>query len=332
MRAHPRRRAPGHHREPGRRDPGRAPAGRCRSPRPGTTWPPSTWPTCAGSTPSSATPATKITAAVRASGTSLTDIFGVGAVIAATVIGDVADITRFPTADRFASYNGTAPIEVSSGRRKIYRLSMRGNRRLNHAIHMAAVTQIAHKNSDGRAYYQRKLAEGKTPAEARRALKRKISNTIYARLLADARAQAAGPGGQPGNDTESSAAGSHPARQLFGQATPEPADSLRPPARASRSRQLGSSVRSASCVAPHSHSSATLFRGVQRAAGLRVVLCVHRPTLTAGTGRQLAWSDAYRRMLAPRWPPLSGLLMEPRRPPRMGRSRRGLRRAQHVTR
>jgi transposase len=178
----------------------------------------------------------KITAAVRASGTSLTQVFGVGPVIAATVIGDTGDVSRFPTADRFASYNGTAPIEVSSGRRKIYRLSMRGNRRLNHVIHMAAVTQIAHKNSQGRAYYLRKIAEGKTPAEARRALKRKISNTIYARLLADATKQTAGPGGQPGNDTESSAAGSHPARQLFGQATPEPADSLRRPATAGTRR------------------------------------------------------------------------------------------------
>jgi transposase len=154
------------------------------------------------------------------------------------VIGDVADPARFRTADRFASYNGTAPIEVSSGRRKIYRLSQRGNRRLNHAIHMAAVTQIAHKHSPGHAYYQRKLAEGKTPAEARRALKRKISNAIYARLRADARRtatpQEAGPGGQPGNDSASSAAGSHPARQLFGQATPEPATTLRRPARPSR--------------------------------------------------------------------------------------------------
>jgi len=186
---------------------------------------------------------TKITAAVRASGTSLTQVFGVGPVIAATVIGDVATITRFPTADRFASYNGTAPIEVSSGSRKIYRLSMRGNRRLNHAIHMAAVTQIAHKNSQGHAYYQRKLAEGKTPAEARRALKRKISNTIYARLQADARPRAAGPGGQPGNDPESSATGSHPEHQLFGQATPEPADSLRQPARPNRRKALAASSR-----------------------------------------------------------------------------------------
>ena len=113
---------------------------------------------------------------------------------------------------------------------------MRGNRRLNHVIHMAAVTQIAHKHSDGHAYYQRKLAEGKTPAEARRALKRKISNAIYARLQADARARAAGPGGQPGNDSASSAAGSHPERQLFGQATPRPAATLRPPARPSRKK------------------------------------------------------------------------------------------------
>ena len=171
----------------------------------------------------------QLTVAVRACGTSLTQVFGVGPVIAATVIGDVADISRFPDADRFASCNGTAPIEVSSGSRKIWRLSMRGNRRLNHVIHMAAVTQIAHKHSDGHAYYQRKLAEGKTPSEARRALKRKISNAIYARLLADARPRAAGPGGQPGNGSVSSAAGSHPERQLFGPATPEPATTLRPP-------------------------------------------------------------------------------------------------------
>jgi transposase len=106
---------------------------------------------------------------------------------------------------------------------------MRGNRRHGHVIHMAAVTQIAHKHSDGHAYYQRKVAEGKTPSEARRALKRKIRNAIYARLLADERPRAAGPGGQPGNGSASSAAGSHPERQLFGQATPEPATTLRRP-------------------------------------------------------------------------------------------------------
>ena len=135
----------------------------------------------------------KLTAAVRASGTTLTQIFGVGPVVAATVIGAVRDVTRFPGRDHFAAYNGTAPIEVSSGTAKIYRLSRRGNRRLNHVIHMAAVTQIRYRHSDGRAYYDRKLAEGKTPKEALRALKRRVSDAIFARLQADARRAAAQP-------------------------------------------------------------------------------------------------------------------------------------------
>jgi transposase len=174
----------------------------------------------------------KLAVAVRASGTTLTDLFGVGPVVAATVIGDTGDVNRFPSRDHFASYNGTAPIEVSSGNRKINRLSLRGNRRINHAIHMAAITQIRHAHSDGRAYYDRKLAEGKTHKEALRCLKRRISDALYARLCADARQAAetpvAGPGGQPGNDSGSSAAGSHPVNRLFGQATPEPSLTLRP--------------------------------------------------------------------------------------------------------
>src|SRR5215831_14624665 len=145
----------------------------------------------------------KLAAAVRASGTSLTGIFGVGPVIAGTVIGDVRQVFRFGSRDHFAAYNGTAPVEVSSGGRQVYRLSLRGNRRLNHAIHMAAITQIRHKHSQGRAYYDKKLAEGKTHKEALRALKRRISDAIYAALVADARQAAAtcpqGPGGQPGN-------------------------------------------------------------------------------------------------------------------------------------
>jgi transposase len=169
----------------------------------------------------------KLAVAVKASGTSLTGIFGVGPVVAATVIGDADGVARFASRDHFAAYNGTAPVEVSSGNRKIYRLSLKGNRRLNHAIHMAAITQIRHRHSDGRAYYDKKLAEGKTHKEALRSLKRQISNTIYARLQADAQSAAStaatGPGGQPGNDSDSSAAGSHPERRLFGQATPEPA-------------------------------------------------------------------------------------------------------------
>jgi hypothetical protein len=175
----------------------------------------------------------KLAAAVQAAGTTLTEVFGVGPVIAATVIGQVGDISRFATRDRFAAYNGTAPIEVSSGKRKVYRLSRRGNRRLNHAVHMAAVTQVRYPHSGGRAYYDKKLAEGKTAKEALRALKRQVSDALYKHLRADAaRAAAAGstmsPGGQAGNDSVASAAGSHPRRQLFGQATPGPAPTLRP--------------------------------------------------------------------------------------------------------
>jgi transposase len=172
----------------------------------------------------------KLAAAIRACGSTVTEVFGVGPVVAATVIGDVRDVSRFASRDRFAAYNGTAPIEVSSGNRVVHRLSRRGNRRLNHVIHMAAITQVRYRHSDGRAYYDKKLAEGKTPKEALRALKRQVSDAIYKRLKADA-ARAAGcagsPGGHAGNDSVASAAGSHPERRLFGQATPGPAPTLR---------------------------------------------------------------------------------------------------------
>ena len=152
--------------------------------------------------------------------------------IAGTIVGDVGDVARFPGRDHFASYNGTAPVEVSSGNRKVHRLSLRGNRRINHAIHMAAITQLRHKHSEGRAYYDKKVADGKTHKEALRSLKRKISDAIFARLQADARQAAAartkGPGGQPGNGSDSSAASSHPERQLFGPATPGPDTTIRP--------------------------------------------------------------------------------------------------------
>ncbi len=177
----------------------------------------------------------KLTAAVRASCTTLTDVFGVGPVVAGTIIGDIGDVSRFPGPDHFAAYNGTAPVEVSSGNRKVHRLSLRGNRRINHAIHMAAITQLRYKHSPGRAYYDKKTGEGKTHKEALRSLKRRISDAVFTRLQADARqvavARANGPGGQPGNDSDSSAADSHPERQLFGQATPGPTATLRAAAR-----------------------------------------------------------------------------------------------------
>ena len=129
----------------------------------------------------------KLAAAVRASGTTVTEIFGVGPAVAAAVLGDVGDIARFASPDSFAAYNGTAPVEVSSGNRVVYRLSLRGNRRMNHAVHMAAVTQIRYRHSKGRVYYDKKIAEGKTSKEALRALKRQVSDALYQRMKADAR-------------------------------------------------------------------------------------------------------------------------------------------------
>jgi transposase len=130
---------------------------------------------------------TRIRAAIRASGTSVTDLFGVGPIIAAALIGYTGDVGRFGNRDRFAAYNGTAPVEFSSGGRVVHRVSERGNRQLNHAIHMAAICQLRQPHSDGRAYFDRRVADGKTSREALRALKRHISNAIYRQLVADAR-------------------------------------------------------------------------------------------------------------------------------------------------
>ena len=124
----------------------------------------------------------RITRIVAASKTTLTDLYGVGPIIAATVLGYVGDIHRFASRDQFAAYNGTAPIEASSGSHIVHRLSRRGNRQLNHAIHMAAVTQIRNHGTTGRIYYERKIAEGMARKSALRAL----------------------------NDSASSATGSHP--------------------------------------------------------------------------------------------------------------------------
>jgi len=127
---------------------------------------------------------TLIRTAVAATDTTVTGIYGVGPIVAAFLIGYTADIDRFASADHYAAYNGTAPVEVSSGGKKRHRLSMRGNRVLNHAIHMAAVTQIRH-DTPGRVYYDKKQAEGKTRKEALRALKRRVSDVVYQRLVAD---------------------------------------------------------------------------------------------------------------------------------------------------
>jgi transposase len=104
----------------------------------------------------------------------------------ARLIGYTGDVRRFTTRDQFASYAGVAPVERSSGGRIFFRLSRRGNRQLNHAIHMVAICQIRQTNSEGRIYFEKKVAEGKTKREAIRSLKRHVSNAVYRQLLIDA--------------------------------------------------------------------------------------------------------------------------------------------------
>ena len=108
-----------------------------------------------------------------------------GEVRAALILGHSGDVTRFVSRHHYASYNGTAPIEASSGARKRHRLNNRGNRQLDRAIHMIAISQIR-SDTAGRAYYQRKLDERKSKKEALRALKRRISDAVYRQLLIDA--------------------------------------------------------------------------------------------------------------------------------------------------
>lgn len=126
----------------------------------------------------------RVRAAVKEACTTLTKLFGVGPILAAKIIGQVGTIARFPTKAHFASYTGTAPIEASSGDVVRHRLSRIGNRKLNHALHMIAIVQIRHA-TNGRTYYCRKVAEGKSDKEALRCLKRRISDAVFKALSAD---------------------------------------------------------------------------------------------------------------------------------------------------
>ena len=126
----------------------------------------------------------RIAVAVEAAKTSVVEVYGVGPIVAAIVVGQSGDVSRFATRHHYASYTGTAPIEASSGPTKRHRLNPRGNRQLNHALHLAAITQIRN-DTPGRAYYDRKIAAGKSKKEALRALKRRISDAVYRQLVAD---------------------------------------------------------------------------------------------------------------------------------------------------
>jgi transposase len=169
----------------------------------------------------------ELRALVAATGTGLLDLNGIGPSGAARLLVEVADITRFPNRDHFASWNGTAPIDASSGDHVRHRLSRAGNRQINRVLHIMATVQLRNP-TEGRAYYDRRKADGKTSMEAMRALKRRLSNIVYKTMVDDAITHAVadartGPGGQRGNDSDSSAAGSHPHTSSSDKPLPGPA-------------------------------------------------------------------------------------------------------------
>ena len=166
--------------------------------------------------------------AVTDRGSRLMDIHGVGPVGAARILADVGDVARFSDRKRFASWTGTAPLEASSGEHVRHRLSRAGNRRMNHVLHVAAIVQIRH-DTEGRAYYRRKLAAGRSPLEALRCLKRRLSDVVYRQLVAEAREAGASPGGHCGASLPSSAVDLPPHIDTSDQPQPGPAQPTLPP-------------------------------------------------------------------------------------------------------
>ncbi|GAB2630346.1 IS110 family RNA-guided transposase [Nocardia goodfellowii] len=155
-------------------------------------------------------------------GSTLMDLHGIEPSSAARLLADTADIHRFASRDRFASWNGTAPLDASSGDQQRHRLSRAGNRKINRVLHIMAIVQLRNHTA-GRVYYDARKAGGKTSMEAMRALKRRLSNVVYTRMLADQqRCELAGPGGQSGTTTDSSATGSNPSTDPSDKPQPGP--------------------------------------------------------------------------------------------------------------
>ena len=162
--------------------------------------------------------------AVADTGSTLMGLHGIGPSSAARLLIEVGDVARFPDRNHFASWNGTAPLDASSGDQTRHRLSRAGNRQINRALHVMAVVQLRNP-TEGRTYYDRRKAAGKTSMEAMRSLKRRLSDIVYRTMLVDALAKGASPGGQRGASLTSSAAGSHPHTDTSDKSLPGPVTS-----------------------------------------------------------------------------------------------------------
>jgi transposase len=129
--------------------------------------------------------AARMTEALDEYETHLLDVDGIGPVLGVRLIGRTGRASRFPNTDAFANYCGAAPIEIASGDHTRHRLSRSGDRQLNSALHLVAVTQVRMTNSPGRRYFDKKIAEGKTRNEVIRCLKRRIASHVWRIMLAD---------------------------------------------------------------------------------------------------------------------------------------------------
>lgn len=176
--------------------------------------------------------AQRIEAVLAEHPSTVTDVQGLGAVTTALILGEVGDVRRFPSKDHFASYTGTAPVDASSGDSKRHHLNRGGNRRLNYALHVAAVVQMS-RPGPGQDYYRRKRAAGKSSMEALRCLKRRLSDVVFRALLDDlaARQQEAGPEGHSGATLQSSASDPTPMVSPSDQSQPGPASTDATPRR-----------------------------------------------------------------------------------------------------
>ena len=165
----------------------------------------------------------QLTELLAATGTTLMDLHGIGPSGAARLLVEVGEIARFPDRAHFASWNGTAPIDASSGDQVRHRLSRAGNRQINRVLHIMATVQLRNP-TEGRAYFDRRKASGKTSMEAMRCLKRRLSDIVYRRMVDDTLATAAtGPGGHRGTSTDSSVTSSHPHTGSSDKSLPGPA-------------------------------------------------------------------------------------------------------------
>jgi transposase len=126
----------------------------------------------------------EIAAKVKASGTTLIQLRGIGFVIPAKVLGEVDDVSRLRSKGSFAMLTGTAPLEASSGKTKRHRLNRGGNRQLNYALHMMALARCR-GDADTKAYMTRLCREGKSEKESMRCLKRHLSNVVFKQLVAE---------------------------------------------------------------------------------------------------------------------------------------------------